>query len=323
MTRGARVITDSAGRAVALPSRIARVYPTGNPAWAAVWCLARDRLAGWHAPMPQTEQNYLPREIEDLPRLERLSGQEAAIAAAAVREVRPDLVIDFGTCTAPFIEAAEQVQANTGVPVVMVDGRLANTARACALLGEVLGVTERARGLAQFFTCQWSTIEARLPGGAGPRVLYAIGAEGDKTVLRDSIHVDSLAMLGARNVAETPAGPGGRAPMRMDDIHRWDPEIVLTIDSRFHGRAANLPGWADLGAVRAGRVYLAPSAFLSWFDYPPSLNRVIGLPWLAQLFHPDIFTDDLTIPVRAFYDLYYGISLDESEARHLVNSALP
>ena len=316
-----RAIVDSAGRAVTVPARPTRVYPTGNPAWAAVWCVAPDRVAGWHAPLPSVEPSHMPKEIAELPVLERLSGQNLDFAAAAVRDVRPDLIVDYGTCDPPFVATAERLQEATGVPVVMIDGHLPNTATACALLGEVLDAGERAARLGAAFTRIWSGIAGRLPARAGPRVYYAIGGDGRRTVRRDSIHVESLAMLGAINVAEVPSGPGGRVRVSIDDIGRWNPDLVITIDAAFHNAARGLPGWSDLPAVRAGRIHLAPSAFLSWFDYPPSLNRVIGLPWLAALLYPDIFTDDLADEVRAFYDLFYGITLNEAEARHLLNDA--
>jgi iron complex transport system substrate-binding protein len=316
-----RTIVDSAGRAVMAPARPARVYPTGNPAWAAVWCVAPDRVAGWHAPMPPVEPSHMPREIADLPILERLSGQDLDVAAAAVRAVQPDLIVDYGTCVQPFVATAERLQEATGVPVVMIDGRLSNTAAACALLGEALDAGERAAKLGAAFTRIWSAIAGRLPARAGPRVYYAIGGDGRRTVRRDSIHVQSLAMLGAVNVADVPSGPGGRVPVSIDDIGRWNPDLVITIDAAFNAEARGLSGWSDLPAVRAGRIHLAPSAFLSWFDYPPSLNRVIGLPWLATLFYPDIFTDDLADEVREFYDLFYGVTLNEAEARHLITNA--
>ena len=82
-----RAIVDSAGRAVTVPARPTRVYPTGNPAGAAVWCVAPDRVAGWHAPMPPVEPSHMPKEIADLRVLERLSGQDLDVAAAAVRAV--------------------------------------------------------------------------------------------------------------------------------------------------------------------------------------------------------------------------------------------
>lgn len=316
-----RAIIDSAGRAVTVPARPTRIYPTGNPAWAAVWCVAPDRVAGWHAPMPPVEPSHMPKEIAELSVLERLSGQNLDFATAAVRAVQPDLIVDYGTCAPPFVATAGRLQEATGVPVVMIDGRLPNTATACALLGEVLDAGERAAKLGAAFTRIWSGIADRLPGRPRPRVYYAIGGDGCKTVRRDSIHVESLAMLGAVNVADVPSGPGGRVPVSIDDIGHWNPDLVITIDAAFHNAARDLPGWSDLAAVRAGRIHLAPSAFLSWFDYPPSLNRVIGLPWLAALFYPDIFTDDLAEEVREFYDLFYGIALNEAEARHLINNA--
>lgn len=316
-----RAIVDSAGRAVTVPARPTRVYPTGNPAWAAVWCVAPDRVAGWHAPMPPVEPSHMPKEIAELSVLERLSGQDLDVAAAAVRAVQPDLIVDYGTCAPPFVATAERLQEATGVPVVMIDGHLPNTAAACALLGEVLDAGERAAKLGATFTRIWSGIADRVPAGPGPRVYYAIGGDGCRTVRRDSIHVESLAMLGAINVADVPSGPGGRVRVTIDDIGRWNPDLVITIDAAFHKAGRGLAGWSDLPAARAGQIHLAPSAFLSWFDYPPSLNRVIGLPWLAALFYPDIFTDDLADEVREFYELFYGIALNEPEARHLITNA--
>ena len=44
---------------------------------------------------------------------------------------------------------------------------------------------------------------------------------------------------------------------------------------------------------RAGRVYLSPTAPFGWIDRPPSLNRMIGLKWLAGLFYPEQAPQDL------------------------------
>jgi iron complex transport system substrate-binding protein len=41
--------------------------------------------------------------------------------------------------------------------------------------------------------------------------------------------------------------------------------------------------------------------------YPPSFNRVIGLKWLAGLFHPDTLAGDLRETAGAFYRLFYHV----------------
>jgi iron complex transport system permease protein len=47
--RAERVVTDSAGRQVALPDRIERVFAAGPPAMVLLYVLAPDRIVGWPA----------------------------------------------------------------------------------------------------------------------------------------------------------------------------------------------------------------------------------------------------------------------------------
>ena len=75
------------------------------------------------------------------------------------------------------------------------------------------------------------------------------------------------------------------------------------------------PAWAEVAAVKAGRVWLSPGLPFGWIDRPPSLNRLIGLRWLAGLFYPDQARQDLRAETREFYRLFYQVELDEARAR--------
>jgi len=46
-------------------------------------------------------------------------------------------------------------------------------------------------------------------------------------------------------------------------------------------------GLVGLSAVKDHRVYRIPSVPWDWFDRPPSVNRLIGVRWLAQVLYPD------------------------------------
>ncbi|MBK8065708.1 MAG: hypothetical protein IPK29_18125 [Betaproteobacteria bacterium] len=56
---------------------------------------------------------------------------------------RPDLVIDYGAVRPTYASLAERVQAQTGIPFLLIDGSFALMPRACEL-GAMLG--EIARG---------------------------------------------------------------------------------------------------------------------------------------------------------------------------------
>ena len=70
-----RVVTDSAGRQVAVPDRIERVFAAGPPASILLYILAPDRMIGWpRAPHPE-ELPYIAPEYRDLPEVGWLTGR--------------------------------------------------------------------------------------------------------------------------------------------------------------------------------------------------------------------------------------------------------
>ena len=66
------------------------------------------------------------------------------------------------------------------------------------------------------------------------------------------------------------------------------------------------------------RVYLAPTAPFGWIDRPPSLNRVMGLRWLAGLFYPDRLSHDLREATREFYRLFYHVDPSDVDLDTLI-----
>lgn len=73
--RAERLVTDSAGRQVALPDRIERVFAAGPPASVLVYVLAPDKLLGWSRAATPAEREYLAAPYGDLPELGRLTGR--------------------------------------------------------------------------------------------------------------------------------------------------------------------------------------------------------------------------------------------------------
>jgi iron complex transport system substrate-binding protein len=96
---------------------------------------------------------------------------------------------------------------------------------------------------------------------------------------------------------------------------------VITWDRNFYRNISRDAYWQGVDAVRAGRVYLSPMAPFGWIDRPPSLNRIIGLRWLAGLFYPDRFRQDLRALAREFYSLFYHVDLTEADLDRLLESA--
>ncbi|MGH6897961.1 MAG: iron ABC transporter substrate-binding protein [Geminicoccaceae bacterium] len=320
-----RVVTDSAGRQVTVPDRIERVFAAGPPASILLYILAPDRMIGWpRAPHPE-ELPYIAPEYRDLPEVGWLTGRGDTVNLEVLLQSEPDLIFDFGSVRETYVSLAERVQAQTGIPYILIDGTFANTAAAVRLLGEVLGVEERAEQIAAYVESTLARIDATLaevPQDQRPRVYLARGPSGLETGLQGSINTEIIERVGAVNVAVDPSGVRrGIVQVPIEQVVVWNPDTVITWDPNFYQTVWKDFYWQSVDAVASGRVYLSPTAPFGWIDRPPSLNRMIGLEWLAGLFYPDHVNQDLREVTRAFYDLFYHVDLTDAELDRLLQWA--
>ena len=310
-----RPITDSAGRRVDVPRRVERVYAAGGPASVFLYTLAPERMLGWNRALTPDERPFVPARYADLPALGRLTGRGNTANVETVLAVKPDVIIDYGALTATYVSLADRTQQQAGVPYLLLDGGLSAIPAVYTMLGDLLGVPDRGRELARYaerLLAETDRRVARVPAAKRPSVYYARGPKGLETAARGSINVESIERLGARNVAEN-LGRGGVAAVSPEQVLAWDPEIVIAMDPAFVAGVRTDPVWKSVRAVREGRVFLVPQAPFPWIDFPPSVNRLIGLRWLGRVFHPELFPEDLRQETRAFYTLFYHRAPTEAQ----------
>ena len=318
----ARTVTDSAGRMVVVPDRIERVFAAGPPAAILLYVLAPQKMTGWpNSPKPE-ERPYLAQPYRDLPALGRLTGRGGTANLEAVLAIKPDLIVDFGSVRDTYASLADNTQAQTGIPYVLIDGRFEATPASLRLLGQILGVEERAEKLARYVEETFSEIDralSQIPPDRRPRVYLARGPDGLETGLKGSINTEIIERAGGRNVAESTDGRQGLAHASIEQVIVANPDTILTWDPLFYEAVWKDPLWAGIDAVKLRRVYLAPTAPFGWIDRPPSLNRVIGLRWLPGLFYPDRFERDLKEVTREFYSLFYHVNPSDEEIDRLIS----
>ena len=81
----------------------------------------------------------------------------------------------------------------------------------------------------------------------------------------------------------------------------------------FAASVRNDPVWAPVKAVQTGRVHLSPRLPFGWVDFPPSVNRLIGLWWLAKVLYPAQFPEDLRPLTRDFYKRFYHLTPTDAQ----------
>jgi iron complex transport system substrate-binding protein len=99
----------------------------------------------------------------------------------------------------------------------------------------------------------------------------------------------------------------------VEQVLAWNPDVIITIEPAFAAAVKRDPVWAPIKAVQTGRMYLSPTLPFGWVDFPPSVNRLIGLWWLAKALYPDRFPEDLRPITRAFYRQFYHLDLTDAQ----------
>jgi iron complex transport system substrate-binding protein len=316
----ARTITDSAGRNIEVPDTIAKVFAAGPPASILLYILAPEKMTGWPNPPTSEERPFIAPQYRDLPALGRLTGRGGTANLEVVLKVHPDLILDFGSIRDTYISLANNVQEQTRIPYVLIDGRFEATPAALRLLGDILGLKARGEQLAKYVEDTFAEIDTALktiPDQERPRVYLARGPDGLETGVVGSINTEIIERAGGRNVAQA-AGQSGLVRASMEQVIVADPDIILSWDRAFFDRVQHDPLWAGIKAVREKRIYLAPTAPFGWIDRPPSLNRVMGLKWLASLFYPDLPRQDLHETAREFYRRFYHVDPSDAELDSLI-----
>lgn len=315
----ARPFTDAAGRTIELPDRIERVLPAGPPAAVLLYTLAPDRMVGWiSAPRPEALPFLEPR-TRALPAYGRLTGRGGTANVEAVLAAKPDVIVDAGSLGPTYASLADRIQAQTGIPYILLDGSFARMPETYRQLGAALGRQGEADALAAYADELMGMVAQAvgpIPEEKRPRVYYARGPRGLETGFSGSINTEVLEAAGGRNVAQ--GGDGRLGTVSPEQILAWNPDVIVTLDPAFAASVRTDPLWQDVKAVQTGRIYVAPLQPFPWFDAPPGVNRLIGLRWLAGLLHPDLFPQPLPEVVRDFYYRFYHADLDAAQAAALL-----
>jgi iron complex transport system substrate-binding protein len=282
---------DATGRRVELPDHIAHVLPAGPPAAALLAALAPDLMVGWPSPLSDEARAVLAQPASAAPQIPRLTGRDDV--ADKIKALKPDLIVDYGDVSQHYADLAKATQEKTGIPTILLDGSLAETAHALRTLGAVLHREDRADTLARLAQ---AILALPLPQGPAPKVVYARGEDGLSVAAPGTSAVQVFDSLGWHVVA--PAGDGAFRKTTIEAIRALAPDAVIFADPHMQTVIAHSDAWQSIPAVKEGRAFVAPSLPFGWIEEPPSINRLLGRAWLAG-------ADPGTLAAM-FYAVVYG-----------------
>lgn len=219
-----RTITDMAGREVTIPTEVKGVYcavPTGE---ATVATLAPDKLIGWVNEPSEEALRYLPENFAKLPVVGGWMGQNVTANIEDIIALDPDVIIYMGSGKSIGSDTSipDDIQTQTGIPVVVVSSDLADTATVYRQLGDWLDEADRGEQLASYYEKHFADITSKLdavPASEHPTVYYAENTDGLATDPEGSSHTEVLSYVHVINVADVEMKKGqGRTEVSIEQV---------------------------------------------------------------------------------------------------------
>lgn len=317
ISANAREVTDMVGRKVTVPDKIERVFGSAPPLNVLLHAVAPETMVGLSFPVTDQAKPFFPARLQGLPVAGGIFGMGQQMNAETVLGLKPDIALAWKS---PFIDQAkiEGDFAKTGVPMVFIQlDKLADWPAALRYTGKLLSHEKAAEMQAAYVEQSLDKVAkavAAIPEGKRPRVYYAEGVDGLATDCHTSFHTEAIELAGGYNVYRCqPKDHMGMERISLEQVIAFDPDFIVTHERNFAAIVHNEPRWQGIRAVKNGQIHLVPKWPHNWIDRPPSVMRVLGVQWLASVFHPKAFTFDLHRQTRDFYQLFLGVTPSDAQ----------
>ncbi|SDE46195.1 ABC transporter substrate-binding protein [Desulfuromonas thiophila] len=242
-------------------------------------------------------------------------GSQRQIDAEALVALQPDVIfMGWGTP-----QAADRLQQQTGIPVLMVhNGDLTKQhhrfEQSLDLIATICDRRERAEQIKAFINASLNDLHQRIKGHTSSTTCYIGGlnfrvAHG---LLGTSRDYPPFVLLKANNITDAITPPAnlvkGRFSLAAESLLKADPEIIFICASGESLVRDDLshPAFAALSAVRNQRLYRIIPHY-----YAASPDTVLAETWyMATILYPGAFADvDIASTADRFYRFFVGAPL--------------
>jgi iron complex transport system substrate-binding protein len=320
------VFTDSAGREVELPINIERIVPSGPLGQQILLSIAGDMLVALTNDVSEGQAYYIGEQYKDLPVIGQFFGSQDMNMEELAR-LTPQVIIDIGEPKGGIAEDMDTVTMQTGIPAIFIEADLEKSGNAYRTLGQLLGKEEKGAALGDYCDQVFAEVTAKMAEISEEdraSFAYLMGDTGLNALSKGTYHATIMDLLGNNVVeVESPSSRGSGDEINMEQLLIWNPEYIFFASGSVYSQAKTDPAFSTLQAIQDDQYYEVPGLPYSWLGAPPSVNRFIGLQWMAHILYPDVFTEDLTGIVQEYYKLFYDFEMSSAEyAELMVNSEL-
>lgn len=321
----ARTVTDLIGRSVVVPDRVEHVICSGPG------CLRLlSYLQGQHLVIAvddiETRRNEFDArpyalanpQFKALPVFGQFRGQDNPERILTL-EPQPQLIFKvFGGMGYD----PDELQAKTGIPVVVVDGgdlgaRRPQLQKSLRLMAAIINKSERAEAVIDYFEQaieELHSLTADIPAEKRPSVyLGGVAYKGPHGLQSTEPSYPPFAFIGARNLALAGAGKAmTNSEVGKEQIVAWNPDYLFVdlSTTQMGAQAGGLyelrtdPAYATLSAASEGRVY----GVLPYNWYSQNFESILANAYfIGKVLYPEHFEDiDPVIMADHIYTFLVG-----------------
>jgi iron complex transport system substrate-binding protein len=318
-----RSFTDSLGREIMIPEKLDKVAVSGPLAQMVLFAICPDNLVGVATEWEPSAEEYLDSKYYDLPLIGQLYGGKGQLNLETLLSSGAQVVIDVGEPKKSAKDDLDALQKQTGIPFVHITGTLTTMGDAYLMLGELLQMQRKAEELSQYCNDTCSMIGKIASEVEKTRILYITGPKGLNVIARGSYHAEVIDML-SDNIAllDNPSSKGTGNEVDMEQILKWNPDVVIFSPDSIFDTVADDVLWSNVNAIMNDRYYEIPFGPYNWIGFPPSVQRYLGMMWMARLLYPDNAGFDLYHEVERYFNLFYHCDVSRVQFDELVSNSI-
>ncbi|GHO46402.1 ABC transporter substrate-binding protein [Ktedonospora formicarum] len=230
-----------------------------------------------------------PADLTKLPKVSSANGYDVE----RIIGLKPDLVLSSGGLTKEYDSKLKDLGANiVDLPTV----NFTQTFDQIQLVGRMTFTEEKANSLVTELKKERQDIKQKVAGTDSPKVLLEVddSTPGKPYVFGGGSFGDELAQdASATNIFHSNTANEGYPQVTDESVISANPQfIILTEDPVYGGNPESVykrTNWGTVEAIKAHKVYHINSNIMQ----RPGPRLVQGLRCLAQVVHPDKFTETL------------------------------
>ena len=313
-----KIITDSAGREVEIPTKIEKVVTVGPVGVLNCFVFTMgegDTIASGLPPRFAKGDRWRYHTIFN-PAIKTNPVVEDgnAVSMEGIIEIDPDIVLTMDEKT------ADNIFDSTKLPAIVLNWKDPEDVKeAVNLLGQVYNKSDKAEEYSKYFDETLAKIN---------NIVSKIPEEKRVSALCTSLqslsrpHVIAewwIAEAGGKSVTSGLVEQSQRLEFPLEQLLKWDPEVIIVSTEEDKELAYSDERFKGMKAVKNKRIYPTPVFGHVWANR--TMEQPLTVLWAAKLFYPEQLKDiDMNEELKLFSEKFFSYKLSDEECKEILGN---